>query len=166
MKRLIVYVLVIAVLGGCQDRGSPASAYRNWNDRLAVAAGFRDLGLVWPCTRKEQTDGVKVQERTATDQCYKMDAPRRRTGLWRNEFEGSRFCPAPATECAFDTPGDVIWLDPERVSKKEPDEALYRVEFIGRRTAVKGHYGHMGGSDYEIIVDRFISVTRVGAALR
>jgi len=46
-----------------------------------------------------------------------------------------------------------------------PDGALYAVEFVGRRTAVPGHYGHMGASDYELIVDRFISLNQIAPPL-
>ena len=152
------------MLASCGGRGSPASAYRNWCDQLAVGFGLRDLGLVWPCTKRSKADGVTVFERIPTDQCYKMDPPRKWTGLWRNSFEGSQFCPAPASNCSFGRPGPRIWLDSERASKKEPDEGLYAVEFVGRRTSVKGHYGHMGASDYELVADRFLLMKRIGGA--
>jgi hypothetical protein len=90
-----------------------------------------------------------------------MQPQQRWRGLWRNDFEGSRFCPGPATQCQMDTPGDIIWLDAERATRNEPDGALYAVELLGRRTAVKGEYGHMGGSDHDLIVDRFISMKKV-----
>jgi hypothetical protein len=99
---------------------------------------------------------------TETEQCFRMEPPRRWMGLWRNEFEGSRFCPAPASRCDFGAPGDDIWLDTRRATKREPDGALYAVELIGRRTAFRGHHGHMGGSNLELIVDRFISIKEVG----
>jgi hypothetical protein len=114
---------------------------------------------------KEKKLGVTVYGSISLDKCYKMDPQQHWRGLWRDQFEGSRFCPEPAANCQYNTPGDVIWLDAERVSRKEPDGALYAVEFIGRRTAVKGHYGHMGGSDYELIVDRFISLDQIAPSL-
>jgi hypothetical protein len=155
-----------ATVAGCRDYGSPASAYQNWKDQIAVATGLRDLGLVWPCTVKEGDSKFgAVYGSIPLDQCYKMEPLRRWTGLWRDEFEGSRFCPAPATECRIDSPGDIIWLDADRVTRKEPDGALYAIDMLGRRTAVRGSYGHMGGSDHELIVDRFISIKRVGNPL-
>lgn len=153
MTRPATVLLAIAALGGCKDYGSPASAYRDWKDRLVVAAGLRPL--VWPCLHRVQTEYGEVYEGIPLDQCYKMDPPRRWKGVWRNEFEGSRFCPAPAKKCSGSSRGDYIWLD----MRKSPDQTLYTVDFIGRRTSVKGRYGHMGGSDYELIVDRMISIT-------
>lgn len=131
---------------------------------MAVAIGLDTVGLVSPCMKNEKTPAGETYGEVPVDECFRMDPPRRWKGLWRDEFEGSRFCPAPATRCDFNMPGDLIWLNPERVSRKEPDGGLYAVEFIGRRTAVKGRfYGHLGGSDYELIVDRFISMKQVEA---
>jgi hypothetical protein len=143
------------MLSGCTDYGPPAAAYRRWQDRLVVAAGLRSL--VWPCSVKENTKFGIEYGSVPLDQCYKMDSPRRWRGVWRNEFEGSRFCPAPAMKCSYYSVGDRIWLD----ASKSPDQTLYTVDFIGRRTAVKGRYGHMGGSDYEVIVDRVISIRQM-----
>ena len=160
-RRILLFIAASLMLCGCREGGPPAAAYRNWGDRLAVAMGLRDIGLVWPCMKKDPRFR-DMYGRVPLDQCYRMDPPQRWTGLWRNAFEGSRFCPAPATDCRFDTPGPRIWLDSERASKKEPDEALYSVEFVGRRTSVKGHYGHMGVSDYEVVADRFLSMKQIG----
>jgi hypothetical protein len=156
VRRSVAFALVITTLGSCNDYGAPAAAYKNWKDRLVVAAGLR--GLFWPCYVKEEaTKDVVAYGRIPLDQCFKMDPPRRWQGVWRNEFEGSRFCPAPAKKCSYYSPGDRIWLD----AQKRPDETLYAVDFVGRRTAVKGRYGHIGGSDYELIVDRMISIRQV-----
>ena len=44
------------------------------------------------------------------DQCFQMDKPRRWQGLWLNGFEVSRFCQAPARECAEADRRERIWL--------------------------------------------------------
>jgi len=132
---------------------------------MIVRLGLPTIGI-WPCPeRKEIELGSPVYIGQPTDQCYKMQPQQRWQGLWRNEFEGSRFCPGPARQCQMDTPGDIIWLDTERVTRMEPDGALYAVDLIGRRTAVKAQHGHLGGSDHDLIVDRFISMKRVGRPL-
>jgi len=151
-------LLAVATLSGCEDHGPPAAAYRSWKDRLVVAAGLR--GVFWPCYVKEaETKNVAAYASIPFDQCFRMDPPRRWRGVWRNEFEGSRFCPAPAIKCSFYSPGDRVWLD----VSKHPDQTLYAVDFVGRRTAVKGRYGHMGASDHELIVDRMISMRAIEA---
>lgn len=173
VKRLVACLVALSMLAGCSGRDAPASAYRNWGDRLAVAFGLRDLGVVSPCTHKEHDQFGDSWARIPDEECYELDPPRRYKGLWRNAFEGSQFCPAPATECGDDTKGDVIWLGFSRRFKKPPggpdlratdivEYPVYAVDLIGRRTAFKGRYGHMGGSDYELVVDKFVSVKLLG----
>ena len=38
---------------------------------------------------------------------------------------------------------------------------LYAIEFVGRRTLQKGHHGHMGMFDHEILVDKLISLRQL-----
>lgn len=95
-----------------------------------------------------------------------MTPPQRWRGLWWDNFEGSVFCSSPAEECG-DNPGNNTWLsysEKLRHAGAKPAEGaggLYQVEFIGRKTLTRGHYGHMGYFDYEIIVDRMISARQL-----
>ena len=85
-------------------------------------------------------------------------------GLWRDDFEGSQFCPAPAKTCSFDTPGERIWLtfiDTAGVQPRRSSGGLYAIEFVGRRTLRRGRYGHMGVFEQEVLVDRVISLDLV-----
>lgn len=144
MKR--TFVLVCLMLSACNEyRGPPASSYQRWTDQMIVRLGLEHVG-VFPC---------KLTDRL--DECYKMDPPKRWKGLWRNDFEGSRFCATPAKSCDGSTSRPYTWFD-YYDPKLLPFGGLYRVDFIGRRTSVQGRYGHMGGSDYQIVVDRMISV--------
>jgi hypothetical protein len=111
-----------------------------------------------------------------TDQCYKMEAPRRYRGIWVDEFEGQAFIPE-GTEAPEWPQGDpkspewrkeadraiaaTIWLDVERVNlghERQRGGRKMFIEFIGRKTMYSGNYGHMGMSGQEIIVDRVISL--------
>ncbi len=113
-----------------------------------------------------------------TDQCYKMEEPRRYQGIWIDAFEGQRFIPTGTTPPAWPT-GDpnspgwraqadraqaaAIWLDVERVKlghdfRKGGRKML--IDFIGRKTMFPGSYGHLGMSGNEIIVDRIISIKK------
>lgn len=158
MKRLALLMLAPISVGGCDDRGSPASAYRSWKNQVIVAVGLRSFFDL--CAVKKETKYGNVYERIPLDKCYKMDPPRRWKGLWRNDFEGSRFCASPAKFCDDRTTGPQTWFDYDD-PKLLPFGGLYEVDFIGRRTSVRGRYGHMGGSDYEIVIDRLISMTTV-----
>jgi hypothetical protein len=83
--------------------------------------------------------------------------------LWGQAFELSRFCPAPARQCTYDTPGEEIWLSfAPNVRRPKMDEVELRaIEFVGRETLDRGHFGHLGGYDREIIVDRIISLNEI-----
>ncbi len=98
---------------------------------------------------------------SGVDKCFAMLPAQRWRGLWRDDFEGSRFCPAPAAVCADDTPGDKIWLsfdsDVRPDGGRKPTMQLYSIEFIGRRTRERGSYGHMGTSQHEVLVDTLVA---------
>jgi len=111
-----------------------------------------------------------------TDQCYKMAPPRRYRGVWIDEFEGQAFIPegTKAPEWPRGDPKSpewrqeadraiaaTIWLDVERAKVGHNWQQGGRkvfIEFVGRKTMYPGHYGHMGMSGQEIIVDRVISL--------
>lgn len=119
----------------------------------------------FPCTHEIIELGFHEVTSLPTDQCFKMTKPQRWSGVWRNDFEGSHFCLPPDRKCTHDTPGGNIWLtfpmQPE--SELQGRGGLYAVDFVGRRTLYRGMFGHMGGSDYEIIVDRVILMKELEA---
>lgn len=103
------------------------------------------------------------------DQCFEMMPKRRWRGLWRDDFEGSRFCPAPALTCSADEAGDFVWLTAGgggRLDPRRPFHGLYNVEFVGRRTRFRGQYGHLGMADHEIVVDQLVTIKPAGVAVR
>lgn len=125
----------------------------------------KDLpGLTALCIKRLRAFGLKGLD-VPVDECFEMTRPQRWSGLWRAAFEGSRFCEdqpnKSATECSDKSVGSRIWFDPNR--PYETDGRLYRVEFIGRRTVRPGNFGHMGGSEHEMVVDRMISIKEVEA---
>lgn len=109
-----------------------------------------------------------------TDKCYKMKSPRRYRGVWVDDFEGQQFIPQGTTAPQWprgDTKSSqwrkqadaaiaaTIWLDVERTTLRHEWQQGGRrlfVEFVGRETKYPGHYGHMGMSGREIIVDHLI----------
>ena len=130
-----------------------------------------------PCTYHIGTDAIGA---LPTDQCYKMDKPRRFRGVWIDEFEGQAFIPegtkapewprhlysrSPRWQEQFNrAQAATIWLDVERAKVKHEFGAGGRkmvIDFVGRKTTYPGSYGHMGMSGNEIIVDRVISLKKV-----
>lgn len=151
---------------GEQAQTTPARAYQRWQDRVVVATRLPVFGAKPVCATQWVSDeNGGYWDELPIDQCVKFDAPLRMHGLWRNDFEGSQLCPAPATDCSFNTPGERIWLDyalplpgtePKRFTVQPG--GLYAVQFVGRQTKYKGSYGHMGVFDHQVIVDRMISI--------
>lgn len=126
-----------------------------------------------PCTYHIDPDMIGS---LPTDQCYKMQAPRRYRGVWVDEFEGEAFIPegtrapewprgypkSPEWRKQFEQArAATIWLDVERAGLghnwRQGGRKAF-IEFVGRQTMYPGQYGHMGMSGQEIIVDRVISL--------
>lgn len=102
-----------------------------------------------------------------TEHCFKMEKPKRWSGLWGSGFEFSRFCPdgtEPASKCDVDTPGRAIWLVGAPL-RRLPFEGCFdgprRIDFVGRITQYPGGFGHLGLADYHMVVDRLISIEEV-----
>jgi len=154
-----------SVCEGCQ----PVEAYINAVDRQIAATGKAVGDRIAPCTilkSQEFRDGVLHQEVEwlATEKCVKMDAPKRWRGLWRNEFEGSQFCPGTPDHCSYDDQPR-IWF--AKGKAKFPNGVkpsigyIYEIEFVGRMTAYKGQYGHFGLFDHEVVADEVISIRQL-----
>ena len=148
--RAFLAAISLLLCCGCQQRQAKMSE----EDIKRIVAGLP--GITDACIDKLRYGGIQAMP-NETDQCFEMMPQRRWTGLWRNAFEESIFCADEpervAAECPTGPGG--TWLEPEGGTM--PDQALYRLEFIGRRTAQPAHFGHMGMNDHEIVVDRMIS---------
>jgi len=148
----LALLLAAEAEAGLSDK-LPLEAYVDPIDRQIAATGAGLPGRPFPCAREEITNGIKIIVSQDTERCVKMLPRQSWRGLWRAQFEGSRFCPEPARTCDHETPGEDIWLNggPGR-----PSGGLYRVVFEGRRTMYNGPYGHLGMSDHEVYVDKAV----------
>jgi hypothetical protein len=119
-------------------------------------------GMTKACVEKIRIGGTKALPKR-TEDCFEMMPQQRWTGLWRNNYEGSDFCPAPARECPDGKPGDFAWLTlPDPMAKAlQGRGGLYALDFIGRRTLHPGRFGSYGSYAHEMIVDRIISMKEV-----
>jgi hypothetical protein len=145
-------------IAGLDDR-LPPSAYVDPVDQQIARTGHGVGNRPFPCARERMEHGIALVVSAPTERCVKMLPARRWRGLWINEFENSRFCPAPARSCTFRDRSERVWLNPDTLPSKRGK--LYTLEFIGRRTIYKGPYGHMGASDHVITVDRLISARKL-----
>lgn len=155
------------VLGGCEKPKDwvpiyPPEFLSHWSDRQKER--FPELQTIFGPSCIWRMDDIET--------CFRMTEPKKWTGLWRIGFEESRFCEdhhyraAEMCDDYFYGRG-AAWLTGDLgLPRKELGGSLYRVEFIGRRTQYPGTFGHMGGYDYEIVVDRPISIRKVPDQLR
>jgi hypothetical protein len=160
-------ILVLGlVLAGCEKPEDWSPTYppeflSHWSDRQKER--FPELQTVFGPSCVWRMDN--------TETCFRMTEAQKWTGLWRGEFEESRFCAdgpvRPAEMCDdYYYGGGSAWLNgnlglPEAPIGDLVQSGLYRVEFIGRRTLYPGNFGHLGGYDYEIFVDQPISIRKV-----
>lgn len=163
--------VALLALSACDQRAAPLAAYRHPIDAAESILPLNLFG-VYSCASRRKIDGVNILEGLPLDQCYKMQPARRFRGIWLDEFEGSTF---------FEGFSDIGKVKSEiRLRMKKPaaygewlgwnenrknpvlsssggDARLVAIDFVGRKTAYLGRYGHMGMSNSEIIVDRVIS---------
>jgi len=146
------------VLGGCSE-GTPPSAYQHARDRFFATVPLTMFDDdFYPCFRT--VDGQPA--RLSAADCYRLTAPRRMRGVARTGFETGSFYPGRTTLPQADERSDLwIELDPRvlapDVRRSCAEGCAVYLDFIGRRTAVRGRYGHMGLASHIVIVDRVLS---------
>ncbi|WP_312217656.1 hypothetical protein [Sphingobium yanoikuyae] len=149
--------LILLVTQGCEQQP------QRFSDNTIQEFREGMPGITEGCLNKIKHGGIEAMP-SSTDECFEMTPTRQWKGLWRREFENSRFCPSPAGSCSYQTAGDRIWLSGKALTSSASDEGLYEVEFVGRQTARKGSYGHLSAFDYEIIVDKVVNLRLVSDA--
>lgn len=157
VRTCVSIIAASLLLVGCGD-GTPPSAYKRPRDKFfaAVPLTFIDEDFV-PCFRT--TDG---QPRRLPDtECYRLTEPRRMRGVAVTGFETGSFYPR-RTMLPQQGEQSEFWIELEpRVlprnarSRCSKGCAVY-LDFIGRRTAARGSYGHMGLANHIVVVDRVI----------
>jgi hypothetical protein len=122
-------------------------------------------GMTEACLKRIEYGGIEAVP-SEVQNCFRMTPPRRWNGLWRDDFEGQRFCPAPARECSYASRGDQVWISFKPGTRPRQGSATgktFLIDFVGRRTLLPGHHGHMGVFAHEIVVDKLLSISRLGA---
>ena len=163
--------IALLTLSACDQRAAPLAAYRHPVDAAASILPLNLFG-VYSCASRRNIDGVSIIEGLPLDQCYKMQPARRFRGIWLDEFEGSTFFEGfsdisrvrSEIRRRMNKPaayGEWLGWNENRknpvLSSSGGNARLVAIDFVGRKTAYPGRYGHMGMSNSEIIVDRVIS---------
>ena len=93
--------------------------------------------------------------------CVEFLPPQQMKGVWITEFEGSAFL--PATDIGLPK-GTRIWLEETAAMNEKaraPKRRYFEIEIIGRRASRSGQYGHLGGAEQLVVVDRLISMREI-----
>ena len=154
-----LWLVVCVVTLGCTQGGDEET------DEVPALLRESLPGINQECIDAVAEGGVDAMPQDVR-RCFVMTDQKHWAGLWLDGFEGSRFCAEPAKRCTFDTEGQRVWLSfAEEVESERPGRystgKLYEIEFIGRQTSEAGAFGHMGGSDREIVVEKLIRLERV-----
>lgn len=119
-------------------------------------------GLTTECAAKVGTNALDVAS-ADVENCFVHTPPQRWVGLLNLGWEWSNFCPEPAKSCGFGGGRGSIWTEFGEGSYTGPElkDGVYAIEFVGRRTVHPGHFGHMSQYEYQMTVDRVISVRKL-----
>jgi hypothetical protein len=135
------------------DSMTPPSAYLHWGDRLKAALQINGLLGLRPCM--ETNGGVHVP--VESEQCWRLEQPRRWRGLYSWAPHAKVFCPAPATECPSRDWSNVSWLEFSKPPGLPKHAAVLALDFVGRHTAYHSNGKRMDG----IVVDKLISIREI-----
>lgn len=155
-RNILPMLLPLAFLGGCSSYGgTPASAYLNFWDRMAVR-------FPWLSDRHLCLDRIEngVAYRLPDDKCYKFKPPERIEGIWVDEFE-AQYLLSDADYRARNMYSlkRESWLEVPWRLRPEPrgsgKSRAFRVTLIGRRTLYDGTYRSRNRLGELILMDRF-----------
>jgi hypothetical protein len=132
-------------------------------------AGLGLNGLVYhACGHSFVEDGIEVFEPVPDEQCYRFGPRMRMRGLWLYQFEGSEFLQN------YVEPPDIstfyrndVWLNWSRIyvpclsPRRQQKPVIFAIDFIGRKSAYPGHYGHLGRSRNLILAEKVLSIRRL-----
>jgi hypothetical protein len=157
----------LALLAGCNQQ-KPAVSERDAALANAIDAKIAQIrasnpGIKETCLTKLRANQLGATEWVNNPDCFEMMPEQRWSGLWNSGWEWTNFCPEPAEECPGASDRGDIWLKLAKDAYRGPEllDGVYRIEFVGRRTKVPGHFGHLGQYDYLMVADRVISIKEI-----
>jgi hypothetical protein len=145
---------------------------------LAYSSGWDRLLVKHPWLQVLRRVCVKNGSLLPDEQCYRFEAPRRwsgiiihndnfqnyfypgRSGYSRERSRSSTYGVTNAPVRRYCQSAVCRPLGPQTPSE-EPDAKAYYIEFVGRRTAHEGPYGHMGVFGHLIVVDRILAERQI-----
>ena len=163
----------MVVLASCAD-GNDETRHQ-WRDFYSAAECHELMSVEAIKNRCGSGDMQRTMQRFTDDptSCIPYSPSRKMAGLWVEGFESSAFFEgarswADISPQVDDQNSELTWLSvnsnanlPQRESADFGSDwslrTTTRVEFVGKRSLCSWGYGHLGGSEHEVIVERFIS---------
>ena len=165
--KVLTAIAIGLLLVGCHQRKPPTSkedaALARAKDAETEKIRAGNPGLKESCLAKLRANQLGAFEWIDNPDCFQMLPDQRWSGLWNSGWEWTNFCPDPAKECDATADRGDIWLNFAKDAYHGPElpDGVYRIEFIGRRTRVSGHFGHQAQYDHLMVADRAISIQRI-----
>ena len=156
MRAVFCLCFLALTLSSCNHR-KPAISDADYQ---AFKASYP--GMTKQCLDAYRYGGLSAWRPDDPD-CFQLTPAQRWSGLWETGWEWSDFCPDPAKECDWMAKRGT-WLIFAKGAYREPrppDEGVYRIDFVGRRTRLAGNFGHEAAYDYLMVVDRVIEVQKI-----
>lgn len=144
---------------GCSD--TPPAAYEHPRDQFFAAIPLTMIDADFtPCFRTINSRPARL----ADADCYSFTNAERMRGVLISGFETGSFYPGRNTlPQGGEQSGSWMDLDPRllptEVRSRCGEGCALRLDFIGRRTAVQGAYGHMGMAGHIVLVDHVLEAT-------
>lgn len=158
MARVYVLVALFAFLVAACDRAAP-----KLDDVVLRRIRTAYPGMTEACLDRIKYGGIEAMP-MHVEKCFRMTSPQRWRGLWRDDFEGQHFCSSRVQVCSYEKEGERIWItfkSGTRPTKRSATGRVFTIDFVGRRTLLPGHHGHMGVSQHEIVVEKLISFSPI-----
>ena len=155
MRTELVLVSLL-ILTACEKRSA------DFSDADLKQIRAENPGMTETCFRALRREGMSGWP-DSVDGCFEMLPAKRWGGVWNTGWEWSNFCQSPARDCpVYGEPG-VMTMEFAPGAYNGPDisSGLYAIEFVGRRTAKPGGYGHLGQYSHAIVVDRIVSLKKI-----
>lgn len=149
-------------------------------ERREVAAERREAAQ-WKAAYSPAECKALIEKETFIQRCFGGDFPngnyvgdlkcmphspsQRLKGVWVVDLEYSGFFPGASSFKDVDRQRVDIWLDAEPARSREITAAgqgaglrAYAVEFMGRKSLCNDHYGHLGMSSQQVLMERMIKM--------
>lgn len=158
-----IFALLLLALAGCEQT-SPPAAYKNRRDQFFALLPMRFIDEdLYPCFRTIGGRETRLPDRD----CYVFGQSERMHGIVHLFFKrAGNFYPGRTVSPSLTTPSQ-YWISLEESVVTADmvagcDHCDLHVEFIGRQTRVAGRYGHLGGSQHMVVIDRMLAARPVG----